>query len=292
MVPSTTLLARWFKKKVSTAMGIAVAASPLGGAILIPIINRINITIGWRGSFIFLGAIILFLIPIAYFMTVDYPENMGLHVDGEVSVKEEVKEEKIVRRTTREILSTRQVWLISTAYLLFAMCGFAVLMEIPTFAEYEIGLDSTTTAIAMAIMSGLGVITSLIWPMIADRTGRRKAVLSVELLMLAIAIALFSKTSSALSLIGFSAFFGMTYMGGFSLFPSIAVGTYGREGFGIVNGTLALFGGIGAGIGPLVAAYFSDVVGSYRIGWFVFALSLMLSIILILMVKPIKKVKT
>jgi len=291
MVPSTTILARWFKKRLSTAMGIAVAASPLGAAVLPPIIDRINISAGWRLSFVMLGILILLLIPVAYFLAVDYPEDRGLHVDG---LAEEAKTDKAAKkatRTTREILSTWQVWAISIAYLIFAMSGWAVLAEIPTFSVYEVGLNTTTAALALTVINGLGVVVSLVWGPLGDRTGKRKIVLSVELALVAVAILLFSRTTSAASLIGFGVFFGLTYMGGYSLFPSIAAETYGREGFGIVNGILAFFGGIGGGLGSLVAASLFDLTGTYDTAWMVFPALLVLSLVLVLVLKPIEGTK-
>jgi len=294
MVPSTTILARWFKKRLSTAMGIAVAASPLGAALLPPIIDRINISIGWRSSFIFLGILILVLIPVAYFLAIDYPEDIGQHPDGLVEgMKEEAKvgSSQKTKRTTREILSTWQIWAISISYLIFAMSGWAILSEIPTFSKYEVGLDTTVAALALTVINGLGVVVSLIWGPLGDKTGRRKAVLSIELVLMAISIALFSRVNSAISLIGLGVFFGLTYMGGYSLFPSIAAETYGREGFGIVNGILAFFGGIGGGTGSLVAASIFDMTGSYVNAWLVFPALLLISIVLINILKPIKVVE-
>lgn len=296
MVPSTTILARWFKKRLSTAMGIAVAASPLGAAILPLIIDRIDNTLGWRWSFIILGILILILIPVAYILAIDYPEDKGLHVDGLAEEGTEKSSKatqpaKKAQRTTKEILATWQVWAISVSYLIFAMSGWAILSEIPTFSVYEVGLDSTIAAVALTVINGLGVVVSLIWGPMGDRTGKRKRVLSVELVLMAIAVALFSRTTSSLTLIGFGVFFGLTYMGGYSLFPSIAAETYGREGFGVVNGILAFFGGIGGGLGPLVAASFFDMTGSYKVAWLVFPALLIISIILTLIVRPIKEVK-
>jgi nitrate/nitrite transporter NarK len=291
MVPSTTIIARWFKKRLSTAMGIAVAASPLGAAVLPLIIDRIDTTLGWRWSFIILGMLILVLMPVAYFLAVDYPEDRDLHVDG---LAEEAKTDKTAKKATRtvkEILTTWQIWAISIAYLIFAMSGWAVLAEIPTFSVYEKGLNTTTAALVLTAVNGLGVLVSLIWGPLGDRTGKRKTVLSVELAMLAVAILLLSRTNSAVSLMGFGAFFGLTYMGGYSLFPSIAAETYGREGFGMVNGILAFFGGVGGGLGSLVAASLFDLTGTYNTAWMVFPALLILSIVLVLVLKPVGETK-
>ena len=64
MVPASMLISRWFRERISTAMGIAYAGFGTGTLLIVPLAQWLIETHGWRETYLFLGSAIFALSPI------------------------------------------------------------------------------------------------------------------------------------------------------------------------------------------------------------------------------------
>ena len=91
-VPMPMLINNWFIEKRSTALGIALLSSGVGGAIFSPIFTAIMDTWGWRAASYIGGAITLVIaIPFILIVTVKKPSDIGMLPYGAVPENEQEK---------------------------------------------------------------------------------------------------------------------------------------------------------------------------------------------------------
>lgn len=123
---------------------------------------------------------------------------------------------------------------------------------------------------------------------IGDRIGNRLVLtLSFGLVTLALFWLLAAKTLLMLYL--FAVIFGFGY-GGIAVSVSPAVAEqFGLRSLGIILGVIIFSGAMGETIGPVLAGYIFDVTGSYSIAFLIAAIASLMSLVLILLLKPAKK---
>ena len=73
------IVSKWFQRKRATAIGITAAGASVGGLILVPFTTYLIQLLDWRYSWAILGTmIIVMVLPVAYFVLRNKPEDMGL----------------------------------------------------------------------------------------------------------------------------------------------------------------------------------------------------------------------
>ena len=82
------IVSKWFQRKRATAIGITAAGASVGGLILVPFTTYLIQLLDWRYSWAILGTMIIVLVlPVAYFVLRNKPEDMGLLPDGDEAPK-------------------------------------------------------------------------------------------------------------------------------------------------------------------------------------------------------------
>src|SRR6187401_1727233 len=64
MVPASMLISRWFRDRMSTAMGVAYAGFGTGTIVVVPIAQRSIELQGWRDTYLTMGSFTLALVPL------------------------------------------------------------------------------------------------------------------------------------------------------------------------------------------------------------------------------------
>ena len=64
MVPGSALLARWYRQRLSTAIGVAFSATGIGAMLLVPLAQSLIGDYGWRSAYRFLGVGLISLVPV------------------------------------------------------------------------------------------------------------------------------------------------------------------------------------------------------------------------------------
>ena len=86
ILPITIILVRWFHKNTGLAIGITLSGSGIGGSIISPFLTDFISTYGWRRSFILFGILMIVIeVPVAYFMMIPNPEDIGYKPYGMTS---------------------------------------------------------------------------------------------------------------------------------------------------------------------------------------------------------------
>jgi MFS family permease len=64
MVPGSALLSRWYRDKLSTAIGIAFSAVGVGTIVFVPLAQYLIVNHDWRTAYRLMGGVLLALAPL------------------------------------------------------------------------------------------------------------------------------------------------------------------------------------------------------------------------------------
>ena len=86
MNTAAALVSKWFHRRRATAIALIASGGSMGGLILVPFIAFIKPIVGWRNTWMILGATVLFLaLPMAFLIIKNDPSEVGKLPDGDGS---------------------------------------------------------------------------------------------------------------------------------------------------------------------------------------------------------------
>lgn len=269
-VPLTSTVSRWFVKRRGTALGITAAGVGLGTLILAPFAQFLISRFDWRVSYLILaGLVVVLVLPVSRLMRLD-PSEKGLLPLG----MEEIAPESQRRGDFSSIAldfslkqATRawQFWLL---FVMYASLPFGVQMVMVHLKAYatDFGITPMVAATAVGLVGGSSILGRVAMGSVSDRIGRR-APFFVGGLLMGLMILWLLTARQPWQFYLFAALFGFGYGSWVPLFPAITADWFGTECHGSIFGVLSLGTGIGGGIGPLLAGYMSDTMGSYEMAF-------------------------
>ena len=277
------LLARWFRRRRTTVLGLMVAGGALGGLTLIPFSAYLVELSSWRVSWIVLGAIITVLaLPLGIIFLKNNPGEMGLQPDGDPEPPPDDSSPARERGLFEvhkwwESFRTPPIWNLSAS---FTICGFsvgAISVHFPPFAEEQIGVSPTLAGVIFGSMMGLSVVGGIGGSWLADRYGR-KYVLACVYLIRGLAYALLLgglfavERGIALPLISspglvslwvFSTLAGLSWIASVPVTTSLTADVYGLRTLATISGISLMCHQVGSFASILLAGILYDATGSY-----------------------------
>jgi MFS family permease len=266
---------KWFPDKKGMITGLAVAGFGFGATIWVKLAGSwfgglLNTTqvLGLpnvQSVFFIYGIVFALMVLLGSIVMINPPEGykpagwepfqtVGGQINGGVGY------------TPAQMLRTPQFYAIWTIFAFTAIAGLMVIYCIQLFGmdtlEYR-GVENavviTGTAMAWyAIFNGLGRI---IWGMISDRIGRKRAIISMSLFQGIVMLLLyhgFITLGLATGLIIGASLVGFNYGGIFALFPAITADFFGNKQVGLNYGWVFTSYGVAGITGPLLAGVFKD----------------------------------
>ena len=279
---TSALLAKWFRRRRATALGIATAGAALGGLVLVPFSAYMMDFTSWRVTWVVLGSAVLGLaLPLAFLLLRDEPGEMGLLPDGDP--KPSGREPSQASQTHsaggplegsqwRDSLKSFPIWQLSGAYF---VCGFTtniMSMHFVAYAEGE-GFARSTAAMAFGLMSGLNAIGVITLSALSDRYGR-KNLLAAVYAMRGVGYAVLLLAPGAWSQWGFVCVAGFSWVATAPVTMSLTADIYGLRNLGTLTGVAFFAHQVGGSISVLLAAIIYDATGSYVIPFTICGLAL------------------
>ncbi len=304
-VTASTLVANWFVRRRSMALGIATMGISLSGVVMAPVATRLIGLVGWRGAFALYGVLtLLVVLPVVRRWVVDRPEDMELHPDGDLtsSVPEwpsvpapaegptgvepvapapmdEATKPRRRRLDWAEPLANRNFWVIALVVAMNFCSNSAILTHIIAHAM-DLGFDPIPASFTLSALAATGVLGKVVFGWIGDRlSGRRALWLAISLQATGTAALLGVESYSAL--VGAAAVFGLGMGGMMPLWGTLIGACFGRRSFGRVMGLMSPMLLPIQILGVPFAGWVFDRFGTYDIAFTVF-LSMYLSAMLVL----------
>jgi MFS family permease len=277
MVPSASLISRWFPHSTSTAIGIAYAGFGAGTLVLVPFAQYLNQTVGWRDAYHVMGGSLLIALPIVMLLPwrvirAGYGARWCVKSQGPVltsSTHAKTKSAETVaapkNSPLRAALRHSGFWGLAQAFFFTSVVVYTVLVQM---IAYLVSTGFTPIEAASAfgfagILSVLGVGSA---GRLADVLGaRRTATLSFTCTTLGLASLLaLSHFPSPLFLMSFVAFFGIAQGARGPIISGLCSKLFPGPGLATIYGVIYACMSVGAAAGAMMSGLLYDWTGGYQ----------------------------
>lgn len=292
----TTTVANWFVEKRSRAMSFTMAGSALGG-LLVPGVVWVIATTDWRTGLLVIAAGFLIIgVPVSFTMK-SRPEDYGLLPDGsdpEPEMQDEASQDTSARPkkqvevtfTAKEALKTFAFWQLAFAMGPSQLVISASLHHIPAITSF--GMSRGTAGLVIVAVSIFSMVGRLSNGIMGDRFDKRK-VIAIAFAAQFIGTLVFAFSTTPWHLLIFSIFWGFGFGASIPVRFAMIADMFGRRHYGSVMGVLMTTSAIFGIVGPVLVGWIFDVRGNYREPFILMAVTVMVSIPLILTLRQPKK---
>lgn len=272
-------LPNWFVRRRGLAISIAFSGVGVGAIVLLPWLQSIILTDGWRASCWAIGLLVLLAVAPLNLLVRKRPEDIGLLPDGDARLPSAADKRQAsnivdpawvaIEWTLARAVRTTRFWWIVLGYFCGLVAWYAVQVHQTKYLT-EIGFTPLVAAWALGAVSVVGIPGQIILGGLSDRIGREwvwTAGCAGFAVCYAALIALEHAPSNVLLYLmvlsqGFLGYALTSVMG--PIVAEIFEGPHYGSIFGTI--TVALIGGGAAG--PWIAGVIHDATGSYRLAFF------------------------
>ncbi len=280
-----TVVANWFHKDVGIALGITISGFGASG-LLVPVIVHLVDLYHWRTTLIILGLGMWVLgIPLSFAIR-NKPEQYGYLPDGKLSadpIKNLENQSKGVEIGIKEVLKKRSFWYLNIVEAIRMMILSAVVIHVMPYLS-SIGMSRTTAGLVAGAIPLFSIIGRFGFGWLSDVFEKRH-VMAMAFLFMGVGVLTFCYVHVIGVVFLFLLLFSSGYGGSMVLRGSILREYFGRDSFGKMIGITMGSASIGGIIGPTLAGWVFDTLGSYHLIWLVFCGLSGLAISLVLRIK-------
>lgn len=280
-VPAVGVVQRWFARRRSTASGLAITGIGVGTFFGPLAAHELIVVTDWRMAYVVLAAVVAVLGVGAALVLVNSPASRGQFPDG--ADRAPGGAEGGPSLSLSEARRTFPFWMILISASAISIGLFVPFGHLVPFA-LDLGLSPAEAA---TVFSGVG-IGSIFGRMalgpIAQAWGRQP-VLVILYLGLAVGFVGWNFATTFIELMIFSIAFGTLYGGFVALSPTVLADYFGVGHIGSIVGNVYASVALGALLGPAIAGYLYDVVGTYQLPIMVGAVLCLIAAALIVLPK-------
>jgi MFS family permease len=290
-------LPNWFVRRRGLATGIAFAGVGIGSILLLPAMQLVIESAGWRTACWSMGLLVLAVLAPINLLLRKRPEDLGLQPDGDAAATTATVAAKAanvvdpawaaIDWTLGRALRTARFWWIAIGYFFGLYAWYAVQVH-QTKYLIEIGFGTSTAAWALGLVSLLGIPGQIALGHLSDRVGREwvwtigmlgfaACYLTLLLLQAFPGIALLYVMVAAQGALGY----GVT-----PVFAAIVAEIFQGRHYGTIFGTLMLAAIGGGALGPWATGALFDAQDSYTLAFWIGAGVSVLSALAVWMAGP------
>ncbi len=267
LVPANALISNWFESRRGLAVGLTMAGISLGAILLTSIGGYILNTVGWRNTYLFLGALTgILVLPYVLLIVKDRPEDVGLTILREGNSGPDLPEpDTIVDSSAQgwpfgQALRDPSFWLLGTAFF-FVFVSIGGILQFQVDFLIESGVSKVLAAAALGLTGGAGGLGKILFGYMADKTSPKSGMLiSLMLQILGIIILL---NSGPMIIWVFAVVYGFAMGAQLALQPLLVGQFYGTLAFGRLLGIISVGTAMGTASGPLLFGYLRDIGLAY-----------------------------
>ena len=260
MVPASALLARWYRERLSSAIGIAYSAFGVGTLIFIPLVQFLVGEHGWRASYRVLGWILLALAPLVVLsipwktFAAGGPRHEATHQAGE-------------GWTLTAALRSPVFWGLIQVFFFTAAGMFSIVVQLIAFFV-DAGFSPLVAATAFGVVGLLSALSVMGSGFAADRFGYRQTVTAsfggtVSGMLVLVALTF---TQSWFLLALFVPLFGFCMGVRGPIVSSVAARYFAGPRVATIYGLVYASNAVGAALGAFAGGLLHDLSGGYRAG--------------------------
>jgi MFS family permease len=282
-VPALGAVQRWFVRRRGFASGLAVSGIGVGTLVLPPIASFLIHTVGWRSSYMVIGAAVALGGGALALLIEGDPRARGQLPDGDPPTA--AVSPKPAGASVAEAVTSRRFVLLYLACFICALGVFVPFVHLTPYAADH----GVSEAIAVLLVGTIGVgstVGRFFLGNIADRLGRSPTLVLMHAGM-AVALGIWALATEAWSLAAFAFVFGIFYGGWVAVLPAVVMDYFGGRNVSGIIGVLYSSVAFGTLIGPSAAGFAFDRSHSYLLPIVFSILANVVSALLMLVVMKI-----
>lgn len=272
-------LGKWFVERRGRVVALAGMGISLSGIILPMMVTWMVDEFGWRESWKLLGiAAGLVSLPMAFIMR-RTPEDHGLFPDGKTAQEMEEGQGEAAKADFENSMTRAQAMRTSSFYFLVLAFGlFQISITVMLIQAIPLMTDAGYSRLVASTMISLASLPAFLskpfWGILIDRFNPRKlAAVGAAVTGSAVMLIVFS-VANQLDMLVYAAFLlmGIGWGGLLPLQEVIWATFFGRRYLGSVRSTAMPFTFGMSALGPVLVAYYYDLVGNYDLALIAIAL--------------------
>lgn len=290
-------LPSWFVRRRGFAIGIAYAGVGVGSIVLMPWMQRLIETTGWRSACWTLGLVVLCVAAPLTLLLRRRPQDLGLEPDGDpapAAATSAARRSNVVDAqwtaidwTLARAMRTTRFWWVALGFFGGLYTWYSVQVH-QTRYLIEVGFTPGDAAWALGIVSLAGIPGQVALGYWSDRIGREPvwAIGCLGFVITYVALLGLQATPSLPLLYVMVIAQGLLGYGLTSVLGAIPSEIFDGPHYGSIFGTLMLGGIAGGAAGPWVTGVLHDRFGNYVLAFWISALASVLSAVAIWRASP------
>jgi len=264
LVVCVTIVSRWFVAKRGLALGLMLAGTSLGNAVIPQLNTALITTHGWREAFTIICLIPLVLLPVILFVVKEWPDRVGLEAFGAAAARHGRDPRQLAGYEFGDAVRSANFWLIGTA----AFCTFYAILGVANnlfLHMSDLGFGPAQAARAYFPLFVMGLLGKIIAGALADALPR-KAVFGGCLALMLAGMLLLTTLRPGLVLPALY-LFGFGWGGNYTMLQGLVADVFGARSLGRILGGITVLDATGGALGPWITGALFDASGSYRLGF-------------------------
>ncbi|CAM3807243.1 OFA family MFS transporter [Bacillus paramycoides] len=268
-ITSLSNLIKWFPERKGLIAGISVSAYGSGSLIFKYINAQLIESVGVSQAFIYWGLIVTAMIVIGACLIHQAADQRAVH------------ETKTQEYTTKEMLGTKEVYLLFIMLFTSCMSGLYLIGMVKDIGVQLVGLSATTAANAVAMVAIFNTLGRIILGPLSDKIGRLKIVTGTFVAMATSVLVLsFLDLNYGIYFVCVASV-AFCFGGNITIFPAIVGDFFGMKNhsknYGIVYQ--------GFGFGALAGSFIGAILGGFKPTFMVIGVLCVVSFIIAILIQ-------
>ena len=288
LVPTQSLVSRWYHKRLSTALSIGYASQGLGTLTLVPLVQWFIERAQWQQAYGYIGWIFV----VVFLVILVLPWN-SIEAGAADNPRKISKGKATGGMTLREALSTRAFWAFFGIFATTAIGIFGVSLQSVAYLIDQ-GYSELEAAFAFGTVGMLSFVGMVITGIAAEYWPRHLvASFSYTLSLVGIgALALMQTGINPILLVVFVLGLGLSSGARGPIITTLMAESFAGRGLASIYGAANIGQGLGAALGALAGGLLYDFTGNYNAGFLFCAISLLFGLALFWVVPEIRNAAT
>jgi MFS family permease len=272
MVPASMLISRWFRDRMSTAMGVAYAGFGTGTIVVVPLAQRSIELQGWRDTYTTMGVATLVVMPMLLLVP-------WRRIVGERAPRAKAGTAPVAPRSAlAKALRTREYWQIVQLFSFTSVTTFAVITQLVPFLVQS-GLTPLAAASAFGTAGLLSIFGIMTAGWAADRFGYRGAATAsfVATFLGIVSLLAISFSPAPWLVVAFVIFFGSALGARGPIVSSLAAKHFGGASFATIYGTMFACMSMSGAPSALLTGWLYGRTGGHPAGIFLCMITLLVA---------------
>ncbi|MCI1655481.1 MAG: MFS transporter [Lachnospiraceae bacterium] len=270
-----SICTNWFPTKKGVIMGFTTIGMNLASALISQILNQLSSRSNIAVAITIMGCVIIIVGILTAIFIKDTPEKAGCYPDNDPEIAKLIqKEEKALEGSSEigygEALKNPKTWIFGIAYGFFGLATVGIMSQLAGYFMTVKHYSLQTSLNIITIAAVIGVVGSIIWGIVDQKVGTKKASILFGI-WYSIGILLLLSSNNIIMVVGI-VMLGAGIGGNGNFAPSMAALVYGRRDFPICYSVLNMIVGIVRSCSFVLLAILRSAFGGYTVPYVVFAL--------------------